>query len=356
MSAVIQPQHLLGVESREWNGLLRVARRSSLLPRLGASVDQAGLAEQLPPPVRDHLRAVAKLVVHHQRCVRWELGRIARALRASGVQPVLLKGAAYLVADLPMARGRLSSDVDVLVPRDSLEAVERSLRQHGWETLGSDEYDDHYYRAWMHELPPLRHCERGTVIDVHHTILPLTGRVHPDPALLLSAARTAGDGRFRILAPEDMLLHTSAHLFQDGDLSGGLRELTDVDIMLRHFGQCEAGFWERLVPRARQMQLLRPLYYALRFSTRLYGTPVPLSVMADAKKAAPAAAVRRLMDALALRVLVPEPRDGDSWQRSVSQWALYIRSHWLRMPPSLLLRHLSHKATRRYRERHKDRS
>ena len=41
---------------------------------------------------------------------------------------------------------------------------------------GLTPYDDAYYRDHMHELPPLIHKERDRMIDVHHTILPLTAR------------------------------------------------------------------------------------------------------------------------------------------------------------------------------------
>ena len=47
----------------------------------------------------------------------------------------------------------------------------------GWERVkAADGYDDAYYRRWMHELPPLIHRDRDRMIDVHHTILPLTAR------------------------------------------------------------------------------------------------------------------------------------------------------------------------------------
>ncbi len=60
--------------------------------------------------------------------------------------------------------------------------------------MKSDPYDDLYYRQWMHELPPLVHGERGRMVDVHHTILPLTARPTPDAQALIADAEgwTAG--------------------------------------------------------------------------------------------------------------------------------------------------------------------
>jgi hypothetical protein len=34
----------------------------------------------------------------------------------------------------------------------------------------------------------------------------------------------------------------------------------------------------------------------------------------------------------------------------MARWALYVRSHWLRMPPLLLMQHLTRKVLRRWIE------
>ncbi|MCE3519678.1 nucleotidyltransferase family protein, partial [Escherichia coli] len=108
------------------------------------------------------------------------------------------------------------------VPRDALDAVEAALIAAGWEWVKPDPYDDSYYRRWMHELPPLIHRDRDRMIDVHHTILPLTARPRPDAAALIAQARPLGNG-LSVLSPEGMIVHAAAHLLADGDLAGGLR-------------------------------------------------------------------------------------------------------------------------------------
>jgi hypothetical protein len=354
--AVRDPERVASIPPDDWNRLLWLARRCALVSRLGSQIERSGRADRLPARVQSYFRAVAAVAGHHRRSVRWEMDRVGRALRGVAAKTVLLKGAAYVMADLPVAQGRLVKDVDILVPRASLEAVEQALRSHGWEPLTENEYDDYYYRAWMHELPPLRHRDRRAVIDVHHTILPPTGRLHPDPQRLFDSARPIQGGDFYVLAPEDMVLHAAAHLFQDGDLVGGLRDLTDLDVMFRHFAESEDGFWRRLVPRAEQLQLTRPLYYALRYARDLWQTPVPEEVAAAVERSAPVWPLRRLMDALVMRVLIPSMEDGTSWTAGLAGLALYVRSHWLRMPPRLLARHLARKALRRYVTRPKDES
>jgi hypothetical protein len=261
---------------------------------------------------------------------------------------VLLKGAAYVFAGLPAARGRLVTDIDILVPRDALVEVERALVAAGWEHMKLHPYDQRFYRQWSHELPPLRHHRRGSVIDVHHTILPVSGRLKPDATKLLDAARPLAGLPLWTLSPEDMVLHGAAHLFQDGDLAGTVRDLVDADALLRHFGGHGPEFWDRLAPRARELGLARPLYYTLRFAHRLLETPIPARVLAEVDAVRPPAPVRALMDRLVTRSLLPLAGDHRTLGEESARLLLYIRSHWLRMPPGQLATHLVRKAARRW--------
>src|SRR6185295_9740992 len=129
----------------------------------------------------------------------------------------LMKGTAFHAAGLGASVGRSVGDLDILVPRRSLAAVEAALIGAGWERLKeAGGYDDEYYRRWMHELPPLIHKDRDRMIDVHHTILPLTARPRPGPDALI-ADSVPLEGGLRVLAPADMIVHAAAHLLADGD-------------------------------------------------------------------------------------------------------------------------------------------
>ncbi|MDQ2697120.1 MAG: nucleotidyltransferase family protein [Pseudomonadota bacterium] len=339
---LLHPEAAGELRLADWDRLLPLARRAGVLGRIRHRLAGGGLLPRVPEPVRPHLESAAVIAAEHERRVRWEVNRIRRALAELDCPIVLLKGAAYVLAGLACAGGRLTSDVDILVPREQLGAVEQALRRHGWETAKPDEYDQQYYRRWMHELPPLRHRLRQTVVDVHHTILPRTSRLRPDPARLLAAARPLDGGPLRVLAAPDMVLHSAAHTFYDGELNPFLRDLLDLHDLLTEFAAADAGFWPALAPRARQLDLERPLFYALRYARRFLDTPVPAAVLEALDAAAPAWPVRRLMDALAQRTLLAELPP--SWSTAGAQRLLYWRSHWLRMPPLLLARHLLRKS------------
>lgn len=329
------PQQLATLDLPSWDMLIRLARCANVLGLLAITAEQLP-ADALPPCCRPHIAAGRALAVRQARAVRWEIECLRKALDTIGVPLVLLKGAAYLAAGLPFAHGRFFADVDILVPRARINDVESALMRHGWVTTHHDAYDQRYYRRWMHELPPMRHMRRGTVVDVHHRILPLTARFDPDPVTMLEQVQPLTDlkGVF-VLSPTDMLLHSATHLYHEGELLHGFRDLLDLDGLFRHFGATQANLHKALDVRAHTLHLEAPLGFARRQCSRLLGTP--------RMPPAPLAAV----DALYSHALRPHNPMLDSQGSRTARWLLYVRAHWLRMPPHLLIWHLGHKALSR---------
>ncbi len=351
-AALIDPLTMPALGLAQWDLLIRQARSADLLGQLAARCAAQGLMHQIPEQPKRHLESAA-IVARRQQCeLRREVALIEEALARVGVAVVLLKGAAYAMGGLRSAQGRMMSDVDILVPRETLPQVESALMKRGWVSEAKTGYDQRYYRTWMHELPPMRHVQRGTVLDVHHAILPLTSRHHPSTHDLLAAARPVSEGSaIKLLAPHDLVLHSAAHLFHEGELDRGYRGLIDLDALLREFAQ-QDDFWPKLVPQALALELARPLFYALRYAQKMLSTPVPESVWTDLLKApgAPRSPLfMAFMDALFLRALRPvHASTSDRWTPA-ARGLLYLRGHWLRMPPWLLVGHLARKALMRVR-------
>ncbi len=349
-AALARPSSLAALAPPEWERLLAQARRTNLVARIAVLAQEAGLFPALPARPRAHLDAALNLVAWRHGSVRWEVDCIRRALAPLGVPAVLLKGGAYLMAGLPPARGRIFGDVDLMVPRERLAEVERALFAHGWASLGYDAYDQNYYRRWMHELPPLQHVLRQTALDVHHTIAPPTARLPVDARKLFAAARPLdGPGRFLVLAPPDMVLHSIVHLFQEGGFEQGLRDLVDIDDLLRHFGR-EPGFWGALAARAAELGLGRPLYYAAEQTQALLGTAMPPDFREGLGRFRPGAAAHRVMRPLLRAGILGTAAEGGGRGTSFARWLLYIRGHYLRMPLRLLVPHLVRKGFRRQAE------
>jgi Uncharacterised nucleotidyltransferase len=320
--ALRDPQSVLTLDAAGWTALLAMAHAERLRATLAHRLDG------LPVPARAAEILTSARIAADEARVRalWEIEMAVRALAPLDVHVVLLKGSAFIAAGLTAGQGRLVGDLDILVPRDRLDDVEAALLAAGWEWLKPDPYDDHYYRTWMHELPPMIHRDRDAMIDVHHTILPLTARPRPDAATMMADSVEIANS-MRILNPQDMVIHAAAHLLADGDMSGGLRNLWDIHCLLGD-NVDQPDFWTRLDARAAHHGLGAAVARALRLSADLFGTPIP--TQHDRRNRQDKWYRTRLLAS-------------DGWGRETRKgvrFIFYVRSHFIRMPLPLLLRHL----------------
>jgi Uncharacterised nucleotidyltransferase len=346
--ALRSPQSTAGWTAQTWSTAVQQARKAGLLARLALQLQDSSTAENWPAGVNGHFDSALRISRAQKTEIRRELVYVLDALRGLPAPVVLLKGAAYVMAELSAAGGRVFGDIDILVPKSALAQAETQLMLAGWMSSHQSAYDQRYYRQWMQELPPLQNVHRGTVLDVHHAILPETARVRPQPSKLFDRiVPVVGFPGLFVLAPEDMVLHSMTHLFFNDDTSYALRDLSDLDLLLRHFAQ-RPNFWDTLDERAIDLTLTRPLFYGLRHTSAMLSTPVPASAMARAAAFGPSPRLAVLMDAIwqrALRSRHPSAASTGTW---AALSALYLRGHWLRMPPLMLARHLTIKALHLY--------
>lgn len=345
--ALKHPERLPSYAEPQWDQLIRMARAADLLSRVAALARRQGVWEDLPEAPRRHLRAAELLCLRQHTELGYEAQEIALALRGLAGPVVVLKGGAYVMAGLDAGRGRMLGDVDVLVPRDQLPEAESALMLAGWMSSSSSEYDQRYYREWMHELPPMTHIKRGTVLDVHHAILPITARVCPATDALMAQARPCGHvSGLWMLGPADMVLHSAVHLMHEGELDMGLRGLVDIDALVCEFA-AQADFWEALVHRAESLGLMRFLYHVVWLLREFLGTSVPDEVLRrldSAPGARPWPGQAAVIGwALRLAMVPPHPQ-ADQLLTPLARQMIYVRGHWLRMPAHLLAAHLGRKA------------
>lgn len=319
-----------------WSLLFAEARACGLTARLAAELLTGPPPEAMPPMFRAHLIAAQRQEEALIKDARRELGFIREALETLGTKVLLLKGAAYVAAALPAARGRIFSDIDILVEKPFLSKAEGALMLGGWVARRLSDYDRRYYREWSHEIPPMAHVQRGTTIDLHHSLIMPTCRIRVDVETMIEEAiPIAGeDGWFR-LKDEDLVLHAASHLLLNSEFDRGLRDLWDIDILMRHFGASAPDFGHAVLERADRVGLGRVVRQAFTLCTRLFGTPLPQQAVEER-----GLVMRLLHTATGTR----HPDTRSCWQPIADQLLLY-RELYLRLPPHLLIRHLWHKAT-----------
>jgi hypothetical protein len=351
VEALRDPASTRGLDADGWTALIAMARAEQLIGTLAHRLQ----CESVPSKVAEILADARINAEHQRRSALWEADCAVRALADYDGKVVLLKGTAYVAAGLQAGEGRHIGDLDIMVAREDLPQVEKLLLEKGgWEWVKEDVYDDAYYRDHMHELPPLIHKDRDRMIDVHHTILPLTAGPRPDAVAMLAEARnvdaekavsaepvevreavldrastgSALTGDMCVLSPTDMVIHCAAHLFADGDLAGGLRNLWDMHCLLTEFSERDESFWAMLQTRAQYHQLWPAVHRGARLAHELYRTEIPKEWQNWNSH-----------DKWYIRRLTAR----DAWgrpTRKITRLIFYIRSHLLRMPPMMLARHL----------------
>jgi len=350
IKSLSEPSSILSLSLKDWDLLIRQARSARLLASLYFLCVDENILEGIPQRALNHLDSASKQAEKTVISAMWELSLISKIANRLECPVIILKGAAYAKLSYSNSRGRIFSDVDLLVPEEQIYDAEVAFVKAGWESSKTDEYDQQYYRKWMHELPPMRNTRTGVSLDLHHSILPKTASIKVEAKKLIANAKLLdGEENLYVFSKEDMLLHSIVHLFNEGEFEHGLRDLVDQDYMLRTFSLNDAKFYDELADRANALGLGLPLFYAVRYCQIMLNRTFPKSFIGAISQFAP----RNIwfMDKLFLRALMPDHKSCDDWFTSAARWLLFVRSHYLRMPPHLLIPHLLRKA---YKSRMKD--
>lgn len=327
----------------QWERLMREARYARLMARLWATLSRAELDLKPPPAFLDAVNGASVYADFLQHRARYEVEMLGRLAAQVDYPVVLLKGAAYIAEGNSAAAGRSLSDIDLLVPQDAIRDFEQRLEAADWSQKGEfSDYDDFYYRNYSHEIPPLWNPEFHYELDVHHNIIQPTHRFSVNAAQLLAGIRPLDGTPFHLLSRFDQLLHSATHLMMNDELRGGLRDVHDIVLLHQDGLAADDTFSCGLVSRALELGLQRSLYYALDYARRDMSFAFPEPDWAELATAAPAGPADLFMRHLIRHKLMPSA--AQSHVAVLAEQLLYIRSHWIRMPPLRLARHLLRKA------------
>lgn len=333
--ALRSPEETLSTPESNWNEILAQGRRQQLLGQLAARLRSARLPNAIPEAVQRHLELELVTAKRRTESALWEIATLRRAISAK-FPLILLKGCAYAISNDQNADGRMFSDIDILVRRESLPTVEVELSSAGWKPGQVSDYDAGYYRNWMHEVPPMEHVRRHTVIDLHHAINPPVSPCYVNPEKLLSNLIEVKPGVF-VLSPLDRVVHCALHLIQEGDSKKLLRDLYDLfRLVEQHCPDIEGTV--RLLDRANDLGVGRQVATSVEAAQEIFG----------AVNSAACQGSKFLRHCLVKAALAPANKlDPVSYMAGA---VLVAYSHSIKMPLRLLVPHLAKKALVRWHE------
>jgi hypothetical protein len=220
--------------------------------------------------IKDCRRIAARLLFTHTA-----LAGIVSELSAAAIPVIVLKGACLGTLVYRSIAIREMNDLDLLVPREHLQAAVDVLRAIGYEavrpfSVAVDARVRHHIETFVN----------GTIsVDVHWNIT-LPGQPYSiDPAELWARAvplPVAGAATLR-LCTEDLLLHLCVHTSYHHEFSCGLRPFCDIAAVIAHD---PSGIdWDAVYERSVRWRWSKGVYVALTLAARLVGAEIPSGVL-----------------------------------------------------------------------------
>lgn len=325
------------ISLKESEALLKVLRHEGLLARFGPSFLNV-LEKADNEPVRNyltvHINNAITVAQQQEQTVHNECNELNKILNQVGIKPIYLKGAAYTLKNNHTSKGRTFSDIDLLVEKKLIPKAEQVLSIHGWIGKELNDYDEKYYREWAHEIPPLKHSGRGTVLDLHHNIVPLiSGRA---PSFEVFKNNLEEESGCFTLSPAAMTLHSAIHLFLNEDFTKGFRDNIDLHLLFSEYG--EDKFWVDFVSLAKKTNFECEALLAIRYCQRNWQTNIPKDVESSFKK--PSRLKIWYWDFIFSGALNPKHPDFSPNFAKTKIFFAYIRGHFLKMPSIVLVKHL----------------
>ncbi|MBV9156486.1 MAG: nucleotidyltransferase family protein [Acidobacteriaceae bacterium] len=188
----------------DWEAIIQTANAEMVLPALCARIQDLGLTPDLPADISEFFLGVQELNRERNQQIISETIRIARLLNEIGIEPVVLKGAAYLLAGVYKdLSARFIGDLDLLLPASMLTKAVEVLANDGY-VAGEVNFGHHYF--------PLRR-QQEVWVELHHSLGGGTSRsILPAPEMLKNSISRDFDGaRLRVPSPNDLVIHHVLH-------------------------------------------------------------------------------------------------------------------------------------------------
>jgi hypothetical protein len=224
-----------------WEGLIRAGAAEFLLPALHHRLSEVGI--EPPAEVADFLARVEDLNGKRNAQVLREARAVTALLNGIGIEPVALKGAAFLIEGVYARPGcRYLCDLDLLVPASQLEAAAKALEGDGYQQDRRDAMARFRHHHPQLQRPRTEDGSGSAPLELHHSLgHGVSKRLLSSEDLLRdSSVREWSGVRIRVPSPEHLathlILHSQLHHCYSERIWPPLRAMYDLSMLDRHFG------------------------------------------------------------------------------------------------------------------------
>ena len=264
-------------EAVSFDELIHAAEKERILPALHSRFQELGILSQLPAEVANFLSAVEQLNLDRNHAILTELATVATLLNQAGIEPVLLKGAAYFATGVyENPATRYLRDIDLLIAEPQLLRAVDILKQNGFEPDLLDKFGD-----FRHHHPPLWGSGCAS-FELHHSLgMGICRSLLPASEVLEQSLPFNFHGaRVRVPSPEHLMTHLVLHSqivhpYQER-IWPPLRAMLDFLLLQRRFGS-EIN-WMRIERRFRDFRQYGVLAMHLVQLQNVLGIEMPFPI------------------------------------------------------------------------------
>jgi hypothetical protein len=267
--------------------------------------------------------------------VLFEAFELQRELSGKKQYLIFLKGAGYTLSVAQVGDARVYNDIDILADKESIDVIEKRLCLLGWLSEELTEHDEKDYRKWAHEIHPLMHGKRGTIVDVHHNIVPIISGQQVDADKFAKNSVTTKEG-FQILSFAAMNLDSLIHLIFNEEVKKGYRDLIDIHTLITTNNNKE--FWLSLMTLANETDFELELFLACRYAKKILRTEIPDFAQDKINQFCPWNIA--FLDFIYEKALKPNHPVCRPKFFAIAEFTVLIRGHFQKMPLHIHIYHL----------------
>lgn len=193
-----------------------------------------------------------------------ELAKVLEAFNKIGVSTIVLKGALLLETVYRDIGTREINDLDLLIHKEDLPNATETLSKLGYSFCGTNEGT---HAVYSKDILVELHWD---LVNKHSPAQKFAfGEVDVDK-IWESAIRVKVVSKDAFtMSPEDLIIYLSCHLLKE--FYSDPKWLGDIHAVIDTFNIV----WDSLVKRSKEFKVSKPVYYALYYANRLFGTPIP---------------------------------------------------------------------------------
>jgi hypothetical protein len=275
--------------SLDWSYFLRKARENGISATVYSKLKEIKKdCPHIPSFIFEELKKDYFLNATKNSLIFEELGKVLGSIRKTGLQLIVLKGAALAEKIYGNLALRPMTDVDLLLKKEDLGRLDEQLKILGYKPSDISVEDIDFSLTYLTTLDYRSLTPNSPSFHVHWHFVNST---IPNESYLkrikiediwrdAEKTRIAGVETL-VMAPHHLLIHLSEHALRVTHSLSKLSFFCDIDLTVNFYQ--ERLDWQKLIEESHKFNLNRLVYPSLYFTAKFMGTKIPENVLSKLK-------------------------------------------------------------------------